>query len=580
MNKKRREDEALLKDRIHELEKDFEDVYRTSVSELEKSAKDHTQETRALTEKSQGLQAGISKLQDKIAQLNSEVTAKKDLQDQLEVVTNALEEAKKDGVLEKTALSEKVASLEANLAHFKDIDCTKRQLEKEMTERKRLTAALKAEVEASKAALRERGTEHKRLQSRLRAAEAEVKSITKAKDTAAKASRSKLQDEKTKHMEELNVLKTNNKELDESLDQTRSVVKQRDTAITELKVKVDTLSSALESKGQDMTELQNQLRDLEAEKESLAALHRIREAALQDERKKHMEDMEKLEAQYGTLQDSLEAHSERLWEANEGIGSLATTAEERRTALEEQEAQHAKAVDLLETRIKDLLTGRDSAMAEKEKQARRAITLQDDISKLNQALTTVNETLMARKEEIQRLGGKIIDSTVQLEKAEECRREIQNTADNRILELEAMMRQRNEQLEIQARGLQEAEETLKKDLVVEIRKRTAKLRQELAMHSLHEKENQQENERFIDFVRSQLLRKIEDERHREPDDAIKGATMEGLQEILRLKLDYLGDELTWYKQKFEEKERLLKEADDQLRQWEPRFVLQRVLGKE
>ncbi|ROW04533.1 hypothetical protein VMCG_05089 [Cytospora schulzeri] len=473
------------------------------------------------------------------------------------------------------------------------------------------------EVKILSLAFEAKEQEEIKLQTRIRGLEAEIASLKKEADTALEASRVALEEEKAKHVEKLRDLgATKQEELRELRAKFDLVKEARDTAAKSGKIALQKekekhaeVRCCLESK---IERLHGELRDLEGKIVSITTAKHNQDVTFQEERAKHTKGIETLESEVKTLSLSLEAKGQeetrlkdQLHDAQNRIVSLVATSLNQEVALEEQKAQYATSASHIEALQKELSQFRDkipamieAALAEMDKHTREASSLREDIDGLYQAHTQAINTINNGRENsdrfFQNLVGEYNDHIEQLNKAEEVRQESYTIASRRILELETATRQFEEELEgagqirleIQAganrriseleecigeqtQSLQEAKEEARQALAVEadkikLLKDVASLTQNLSQLeaiSSDDKKYQQTTERFLDCVRLQVSRKLEDELTPRFDvEAAKGATMGALQEMLTEKLDYIERKLNWYERVCDEYwERYVKE---------------------
>ncbi|ROW05058.1 hypothetical protein VSDG_00635 [Cytospora chrysosperma] len=347
----------------------------------------------------------------------------------------------------------------------------------------------------------------------------------------------------------------------------------------------------------------DELHDSEAAKVLITTKSHEQDAAFQKKRSELTKTIEKLKAEVQTLSLSLEAKEQeetilqdRLGDAESRIASLVATSLLREASIDGQKAQHAADVDCIKALNKELSKLRDEtsakievALAEMDKHASRASLLRKDMDERNEAfcMTIANER-ECRVAFLQKIEDDKTNFVEQSTRAEQLRLEAYNAASERILELETATRHLREELEgaglirldiqteanrriseleatifqleecmrIQTQRLREAKEEgrqallrLKADEVehrMKVESLTQSLRQ-LEATSSRDKEYQQRAERFLDYVRSQLSREIEDQVNRD-EKAAEEATMEGLQVRLTRKLDVIEKERNWYKQ--------------------------------
>lgn len=343
--------------------------------------------------------------------------------------------------------------------------------------------------------------------------------------------------------------------------------------------------------------------DLEAAKVLITTKSHEQDAAFQ-ERSKLTKAVETLEAEVQTVSLSLEAKTQeetilqdKLLVAESRILSLVATLLLHEKSIEEQKAQHEADVEHIKALNKELSELRDKksdtievALAEMTKHASRASLLRKDMDELNEAFcrTTADERqhratfvqnieddkknfvehftreeqlrLEAYNAAISELETATRQFKKELEGAGRIRLDIQTEANRRISELEAKIFQLEEYIRNQTQRLMEAKEEgrqaqlqVKADEVehrMKVEILTQSLRQ-LEATSSRDKGYQQRAERFLDYVRSQLSREIEDEVNRD-EKAAEEATMEGLQVRLTRKLDVIERERNWYKQRCDE----------------------------
>ncbi|KUI55964.1 Cingulin-like protein 1 [Cytospora mali] len=521
-----------------DLENRFDRERRQADSVLEKIEDDHILETKALREKAQGLEADLAEMQERIAQLEAEVAGKKDLQDQVNVVKDTLKKAQEDSTAKEKALEEKVASLEADLSHLQNVDREKRKLEAEKTERNHQIKELKAKVasltkevahEAKASKITLQGVEAVQSEERRRLHDLHARDVQEK----VKAGETALQVELAKHTEELRGLEA----------------------------KVKSLSEALKTKEQEEKRLQNQLRAV------ITAGTRYREEAFREASMKYTSDKELLETEMRELKKDIETKfkqnnelQNRLRNAEDEVVSLGIEVQSYKTALDKLKAQHTTEISQLEAQNRELSVLRDKALAERieveaEKEAR-----------LNEASATAGVAAKEHKDAIQRMEGRIKILNEQLKMAENVRLEIQKAGNEKISELETTRRQLEDKLR-----LQEANEEVVLGVNTEYLRTVDSLRhrlQQLEVDYSEGKEYQQRAEEFMNCVRSQLNRRIEDQVLAEPDDetaAESRVTMEKLQKMLTLKLDVIEGELNWYRKSLDEEYARRRTAEDYLK---------------
>ncbi|KUI68635.1 hypothetical protein VM1G_03677 [Cytospora mali] len=529
--------EALESEKF-DLENRLERERRQANSVLEKIEDARILETKALREKAQGFETDLAEMQEGITQLDAEVAGKKDLQDQVNVVKDTLKRTQEDSTAKEKALEEKVASMEANLSHLQKVDREKRKLEAEKTERNQQIKELKAKVA----------------------------SLTKEVAEKAKASKIALQGVKATHSEELRHLRDlHAKDVEEKVKAGKTTLQAELAKHTKelrgLKAKVKSLSEALKTKEQEEKKLQNQLRDV------ITAGTRYREEAYQEASMKYTSEKGSLETEIRELKKDIETKDKqnnelqtRLRNAEDEAVLLGTEVQSHKTALDELKTQHTTEISQLEAQNRELSGLRDKALAEKmeveaEKEAR-----------LNEASTMAGVAAKKRKDAIQKMEGRIKGLNEQLRKAEHVRLEIQKAGNEKISELETTRRQLEDKLR-----LQEASEEVVLAMNTGYLQTIDKLRQRLQQLEAdysQGKEYRQRAEEFMNCVRSQLNRRIEDQVLAEPDDetaAESRVTMEKLQKMLTLKLDVIDGELNWYRKSLDEEYSRRRTAEDHLK---------------
>ncbi|KAK7734250.1 hypothetical protein SLS53_007898 [Cytospora paraplurivora] len=571
--KQKHENENIQSSRLSELERDLREAHVTSQkassdyeerlsslrktnSALRKVAKIISLPKAAieLQEASEGeqdlpsniqmLEAGLAELQSRNKELEWQVAEKTEVQRQLDIVKATLKKAEESNALKDQA-TKKMTTLE----------CVKRQLEFENDEQKRKNSVLKERVADLQKRRREMVEKKKELQTRLLDAEAKIASLTEAND-AAKASDRSLQEENLKNINEIEHLKARVCSLEEisaaakaceqSIQEEKSEymtevshleakVKQQAEKENALATKIKSLAMDLEAKKQEVIILKGQVRESEA---GLASSHSQHVAALQNERKQHTEILAILETQ--------------VQESNDKMRKM--------------DAQYEKCIQDRDDRIEALTTtiqndkaAHDDQMVKSSMEAR---TLRDQNQRLNETLEGRVKTIQETKMQLKYWEKKFNDEERTRQELDKTIRELEMRLEAQGEDLQAAQGQWEDKI---ADAIKQTDDTLRKFMDT----RFCEL--DLAYKNWTQ-EIQQKFDNFLGCVRSQIGRKIE-ERHPEDEDEIAddSLTVERLQEMLKLKLDYVERELNWYREKFVEKQEHLKEAVEQRQAAEDRL---------
>ncbi|ROW14002.1 hypothetical protein VPNG_04131 [Cytospora leucostoma] len=501
-------------------------------------------------------EAGLAKLQSKNKELASQVAEKTEVQRQLEIVTASLKKAE-----EYSALKEKECE------NVTVLESAKRQLELENDEQIRENSVLKERIAELQKRRRELVEKKKELQTRLLDAEAKIASLTEAND-AAKANGHSLQEENSKNIREIDHLKAEMCSLTEistaakaeekskymtEISNLEAKVKQQAETENELATNIKSLTMDLEAKKKEVIMLKDQLRESEA---GLASSHRQHDAALQNERKQHTEFLAALETKVKDLNvkmREMDVNYEELKncvrDRDDRIAALTITAQNHKTALDDQKAELEEASTLRE------LNQRMTETLEE-----RVKTIQKMKSHLKYWEKKLSEEGRARQELEKRARGLEMELQVQGQEFQTAQDQWENKVFDALRQVEGHLQQHTHT--VFDTKLQKRIQTVIDTKLHELNLESDKQKQEF----------QQKFENFLGRVRSQIGRKIE-ERHPEDEDenADESLTMERIQEMLPLKLDYIERELNWYKAKFVEKQEHLKEAVEQRQAAEDRL---------
>lgn len=588
----------------------FDVQRREAEAKLENATSSLLQENKTLKEKVTIAENDISQLQDENKQLSVEVATKKTMQDQISRITTALVETKEERDMKEKESNEKITVLQAEISRLQDVDCAKRRFE---------TATFQTSISVLNIKLEKRAKEIEELRDLLRGADTKIDLLKKRGDTAVESSKTALQEEKAKHEEERRLLEDQIKKLRLSRDEAAAVMLKRSEEATQFKGEVDALRLALTAKKEEETRLQSQFKNLAVKIESLTTANGKYEAALQNERARHTKHTETLEAKVNKLSlalddtEALKTEVDKLnldlnadtkaikWLENHARNLEAkiealkiTNRDEAAIRLQERE-KYTKDIEALEatartqslaldgkgqeeTRLQaQLREARDRIVAINTMSLNQEAALNEQkahIDALNKELSELRHKAsveQVRTEDFNAARKKVLELEAETRRLEEeligagqVRVGIQDASVRRISELETKMRELEEQTERQTQSLREAQEGNQEALAVktdnvELRKMVEVLGQRLQQLETacsHATEYQQKVEKFLDHVRSQLGRKIEDERAPITDVEAQAlantSTMEGIGAKLALKLDYIEWELEWYKQRYDE----------------------------
>lgn len=321
---KRNREIAKVRDEVLKLERRLDETRLRNDDLLEKVAELDSEVTRK-TLVARDLETKVCSLECQVADKETEITK---IREELDTKTLEIEE---ELAQKEASFQEELTKLEAKASQVESLLAQQDQLQKQLDEEQKLHCATKASLEQSEASSRDVAGRATELRRRVQELESHL-SEQQASFSAAKAKEIEEQRRSVAEIERISA----------ALQETNSVRSDLEKQVSELqKVLVD-VRSELQDSTRELGERNTTIASLEAELSNLKLLH---EEALQQERRRNEEQLDRVTAQAADLETQC-----RL---------LETTRE----ALQRSETSEAQMAAMLSSKVESLTSEHESATA-------------------------------------------------------------------------------------------------------------------------------------------------------------------------------------------------------------------------